>query len=145
MSSGGWTIDPLVAAVQRYNLAPSTWATTIALIMEAARTSKTSVDIQLRTRQYIPEDSELQLSVCQENLYVVMALGTQFGKHLVHLHVFVSHVWHETLLTSMCLIFSPECRRQSTWWRAARRVQLPASSGCFSTRPARRSASNLTR
>jgi hypothetical protein len=28
--------------------------------MEAARTSETSVDIQLRTRQYIPEDSELQ-------------------------------------------------------------------------------------
>jgi hypothetical protein len=27
--------------------------------MEAARTSKTSVDIQLRTRQYIAEDSEL--------------------------------------------------------------------------------------
>jgi hypothetical protein len=27
--------------------------------MEAARTSETSVDIQLRTRQYIPEDSEL--------------------------------------------------------------------------------------
>jgi hypothetical protein len=31
----------------------------IALIMEAARTSETSVDIQLRKRQYIPEDSEL--------------------------------------------------------------------------------------
>jgi hypothetical protein len=30
-----------------------------ALMMEAAHTSKTSVDIQLRTRQYIPEDSEL--------------------------------------------------------------------------------------
>jgi hypothetical protein len=30
------------------------------LMMEAARTSETSVDIQLRTRQYIPEDSELQ-------------------------------------------------------------------------------------
>jgi hypothetical protein len=30
----------------------------IALIIEAARTSETSVDIQLRTRQYIPEDSE---------------------------------------------------------------------------------------
>jgi hypothetical protein len=30
----------------------------IALLMEAARTSETSVDIQLRTRQYIPEDSE---------------------------------------------------------------------------------------
>jgi hypothetical protein len=27
--------------------------------MEAARTSETSVDIQLRTRQYNPEDSEL--------------------------------------------------------------------------------------
>jgi hypothetical protein len=32
---------------------------TIALMMEAARTSETSVDIQLRIRQYIPEDSEL--------------------------------------------------------------------------------------
>jgi hypothetical protein len=30
-----------------------------ALMMEAARTSETSVDIQLRIRQYIPEDSEL--------------------------------------------------------------------------------------
>jgi hypothetical protein len=29
-------------------------------MMEAERTSETSVDIQLRTRQYIPEDSELQ-------------------------------------------------------------------------------------
>jgi hypothetical protein len=27
--------------------------------MEAARTSETSADIQLRTLQYIPEDSEL--------------------------------------------------------------------------------------
>jgi hypothetical protein len=34
-------------------------ASFIALMMEAARTSETSVDIQLRTRQYIPEDSEL--------------------------------------------------------------------------------------
>jgi hypothetical protein len=31
----------------------------IALMMEAARTSETTVDIQLRTWQYIPEDSEL--------------------------------------------------------------------------------------
>jgi hypothetical protein len=30
-----------------------------AMKMDAARTSETSVDIQLRTRQYIPEDSEL--------------------------------------------------------------------------------------
>jgi hypothetical protein len=39
----------------------------IALMMEAARTSKTSVDIQLRTWQYIPEDSELHTR-CRENL-----------------------------------------------------------------------------
>jgi hypothetical protein len=32
-------------------------------MMEAARTSETSVDIDLRTRQYIPEDSELLLNV----------------------------------------------------------------------------------
>jgi len=30
-------------------------------MMEAARTSETSVDIQLRTRQYIPEDSEFHI------------------------------------------------------------------------------------
>jgi hypothetical protein len=35
----------------------------MALMIEAARTSETSVDIQLRTRQYIPEDSELQRSI----------------------------------------------------------------------------------
>jgi hypothetical protein len=33
-------------------------ASIIALMMEAARTSEPLVDIQLRTRQYIPEDSE---------------------------------------------------------------------------------------
>jgi hypothetical protein len=32
------------------------------MMMEAANTSETSVDIQLRTRQYIPEDSELDIS-----------------------------------------------------------------------------------
>jgi hypothetical protein len=31
----------------------------IALMMEAACTSETSVEIQLRTLQYVPEDSEL--------------------------------------------------------------------------------------
>jgi hypothetical protein len=34
-------------------------------LMEAARTSETSVDIQLRTRQYIPEDSELHKNLDQ--------------------------------------------------------------------------------
>jgi hypothetical protein len=32
----------------------------IALLMEAERISDTSVDIQLRTRQYIPEDYKLR-------------------------------------------------------------------------------------
>jgi hypothetical protein len=32
----------------------------ISLMMEAARTSETSGDIDLTTRQYIPEDCELQ-------------------------------------------------------------------------------------
>jgi hypothetical protein len=34
----------------------------IALIMVAVRTSETSVNIYLTTRQYIPEDSKLQYS-----------------------------------------------------------------------------------
>jgi hypothetical protein len=38
-----------------------------ALMMEAARTSETSANIQLRTWQYIPEDSELHTR-CRENL-----------------------------------------------------------------------------
>jgi hypothetical protein len=37
----------------------------IALMVEKARTSETSVDIQLRTRQYIQEDSELHTR-CRE-------------------------------------------------------------------------------
>jgi hypothetical protein len=36
-------------------------ASFIALMMKAALTSETSVDIQLITRQYIPEDSELHI------------------------------------------------------------------------------------
>jgi hypothetical protein len=36
-------------------------ASIIRAMMEAARTSEMSVDIQLRTWQYIPEDSELQM------------------------------------------------------------------------------------
>jgi hypothetical protein len=46
--------------------------------MEAARTSETSVDIQLRTRQYIPGDSELHTRRC-ENLksHIYTSLNTQ--------------------------------------------------------------------
>jgi hypothetical protein len=38
-------------------------ASIAALMMEAARTSETSVDIQLRTWQYIPEHSELNPTI----------------------------------------------------------------------------------
>jgi hypothetical protein len=44
-------------------------ASLIALLMEAARKSESSVYIQLRTRQYIPEDSELHTRR-RENLNV---------------------------------------------------------------------------
>jgi hypothetical protein len=39
-------------------------AAVIALMMETAHTSDMLVDIHLRTRQYIPEDSELHHSRC---------------------------------------------------------------------------------
>jgi hypothetical protein len=56
--------------------------------MEAARTSETSVDIQLTTRQYIPEDSELHTRRC-ENLksqlkrvvYLFHHTSRRTGKH----------------------------------------------------------------
>jgi hypothetical protein len=43
----------------------------ITLMMEAARTSETLVDIDLRTRKYIPEDPELHTR-CRENLTVLI-------------------------------------------------------------------------
>jgi hypothetical protein len=45
-----------------------------ALMMEAARTSETSVDNQLRTRQYIPEDSELQGTHVSKDIVTTMSL-----------------------------------------------------------------------
>jgi hypothetical protein len=41
----------------------------VLMMMEAERTSETLVDIQLRTRQYIPEDSELINSFCWSETY----------------------------------------------------------------------------
>jgi hypothetical protein len=46
----------------------------IALMMEAAHTSETTVDIQIRTWQYIPEDSELHTHR-RENLKSHIQLG----------------------------------------------------------------------
>jgi hypothetical protein len=56
----------------------------MSLMMEAARTSETSVDIQLRTRQYIPEDSELHTSR-RENLKSHMCEVTN---HTLKLRIF---------------------------------------------------------
>jgi hypothetical protein len=52
----------------------STDVSLIALMMEAIHISETSVDIQLRTRQYIPEDSELHDYVCFQDLEKLMEL-----------------------------------------------------------------------
>jgi hypothetical protein len=50
-------------------------ASLIALMMEAAHTSETSVNIQLRTWQYIPEDSELHRLRVSENRVLRRILG----------------------------------------------------------------------
>jgi hypothetical protein len=50
-------------------------------MMEVARTSETSVDIQLKTRQYIPEYSELHTRR-SENLKSKI-LPEFFKKHLI--------------------------------------------------------------
>jgi hypothetical protein len=47
-------------AIVRKDHDPFALGSLIALLMKTARTSETSVHIQLRTQQYIPEDSELQ-------------------------------------------------------------------------------------
>jgi hypothetical protein len=52
----------------------------IALMMEAARTSEASVDIQLRTRQYIPEDSELHVNTCIKIIRQILILLTSEAK-----------------------------------------------------------------
>jgi hypothetical protein len=52
---------PLGSCITSY---PFALGLLIALMMEATRFSETSVDIDLRTRQYIPEDSELQIRLC---------------------------------------------------------------------------------
>jgi hypothetical protein len=57
----------------------------IALMMEAARTSEASVDIYLTTRQYIPEDSELY-TCHHENLKSHVA-ALIYGEHYSRMEV----------------------------------------------------------
>jgi hypothetical protein len=74
-------------------------ASIIALMMEAARTSETTVDVQLRTRQYIPEDSELHtrrrenfkshksLIICSTaDLMIISIMGMNEGIISVSVH-----------------------------------------------------------
>jgi hypothetical protein len=62
----------------------------IALVMEVALISETSVDIECRTRQYIPEDSELH-TCRRENLkshmteHVGMLEGKEPLSHIKHI------------------------------------------------------------
>jgi hypothetical protein len=53
-------LSPLDSYITSY---PFTLRSHITLMIGAARTSETSVDIQLRTRQYVPEDSELHVRI----------------------------------------------------------------------------------
>jgi hypothetical protein len=68
-----------------------------ALMMEAARTSETSVDNDLRTRQYIPEDSEPNLSIVgtvTKNTHANRILQCIIGNLCIHdlnLNLFTFH------------------------------------------------------
>jgi hypothetical protein len=79
----------------------------IAQMMEATRTSETSADIKLRTRQYIPEDSELPTRH-RENL----------KPHILSAH----HVTDETYVTNV-LTLSPASGSEflsftaPEWWQ----------------------------
>jgi hypothetical protein len=78
-------LNPLDSYITSDPFAPGSL---IALMMEAARTSETSVDIQLRTRQYIPEDSERNIKLHRNPLYSskVLFLFSGAGVYRIALH-----------------------------------------------------------
>jgi hypothetical protein len=70
-------------------------ASIIALMMEAARTSETTVDVQLRTLNYIPEDSELHtrrqshkslINCSTVDLMIISIMGMNEGIISVSVH-----------------------------------------------------------
>jgi hypothetical protein len=68
-------------------------------MMEAARFSETSVNIQLRTRQYIPEDSELNGIISAETLGSASSVSIPFsvlrkekGTHMTPFNFIMLHV-----------------------------------------------------
>jgi hypothetical protein len=83
----------------------------IALMLAAARTSETSVDIDLTSRQYIPEDSELQgLNTVNLNHNIYDILYTNKYCDLYRLssskRFFLSHVCPDLLWGPPSLLFS---------------------------------------
>jgi hypothetical protein len=66
-------------------------------MMEAARTSETSVDIQLRTRQYNPEDSGLHTRR-RENLksHKVMRVRVPNCEHLLN-SINPAEIWRKVV------------------------------------------------
>jgi hypothetical protein len=68
-----------------------------ALMMEVAHTSETLVDIQLRSRQYIPEDSELLFVICLKlRIYTVLIFNA----------IFVETEKHKFQNTVVAVVFS---------------------------------------
>jgi hypothetical protein len=52
--------------------------------MEVARTSETSVDIQLRARQYVPEDSELHALKLGRNVSKILVTYAHSPYSMLH-------------------------------------------------------------
>jgi hypothetical protein len=80
--AGGWAVQSIgqLSPLDSYITSdPFALGSLIALMMEAARTSETSIDMHLRTRQYIPEDSELHTRH-RENLKSHMMLIMLMGQ-----------------------------------------------------------------
>jgi hypothetical protein len=71
-------------------------ASIIRAMTEAARTSDTLVDIQLRTRQYIPEDSELRVTMFTRQPYLSL-LPPSSSSELVDLFTSI-HFIHRFML-----------------------------------------------
>jgi hypothetical protein len=69
-----------------YSTFYSTIKRLIALMMEAARTSEKSVDMPLRTRQYIPEDSELRIQPWLLIVLIRIILVSQSYRRVITIH-----------------------------------------------------------
>jgi hypothetical protein len=79
-------------------------------MMETARTSETSVDIQLRTRPYIPEDSELHTRR-RENLKSHRFVIVESNE--------VLQLFRELLFNKLFYQWASHCRRlsaETTGW-----------------------------